>query len=102
MEASTSPEKDKKSALREGDSLRARYFRWKDESLKDVPSSSVSQSGLTGPDNMAVFTKVSSANQALIAAPEDQAAFDAAVQALDEMLTVFKAHGLPVNTDVRP
>ena len=95
------PARTPKEMLRDGDSLRAKFFRWKDKVMEGVqldkmPAAGAAPFSLSDPT---VSARALETKDRLVASPDDRGAYDDAVKAFREMATSLKAAGLPVNVD---
>lgn len=90
-----------KEALREGDSLRAKFFRWKDLALGAVDQKEISKHLKSGDDDksMDVIMRAYEAKEAMVRSPDDQATFDSAIEAIRGMASLLKGLGLPADPD---
>jgi hypothetical protein len=86
-----------KEKLREGDTLRAKFFRWKDRVFKDVKTDAVS---VVSDAEFAKFgSAFNRAKEDLVRNPSDQAAYDAAVSGVRNIAVAMSRFGIPVRLD---
>lgn len=84
-----------KGALREGDTLRAKFFRWKDRVFKNVDAGAVAS--LPGGDWVKASSEVTRAKGELLLNPSSKDAYDRAVAGVRQIASSMAALGLPVS-----
>ncbi len=86
-----------REGLREGDTLRAKFFRWKDRVFKDVKAEAVT--ALPGGDWIKASSAVTQAKEELVRDPSSQDAYERAVSGVRRLAGVMAGLGLPVSPD---
>jgi len=95
-----------KAELREGDSLRAKFFRWKDrvfttplEKLGHIQGSAEWSRARDALMESGSLADIARAKEDLIARPDDRAAYDAATAGVRKLASALKEHGIDARPD---